>query len=77
LSGREAAKIYKPRRLAMTEETKTNNTPEFRVFVNETQEDGSEKRVEVGAAWLHSKGGGMNLTIKDGHRMVLFPTKKE
>lgn len=60
----------------MTEETKTN-TPEFRIFVNEAQEDGTEKRVEVGAAWLHTKGGGMNLTFKDGRRMVLFPTKKE
>lgn len=57
--------------------TNSSKTPEFRVYVNEKQEDGSTKPVEVGAAWLHQKGGGMNITMKDGNRLVLFPTKKE
>lgn len=62
----------------MADNTKnTDKTPEFRVYVNEKQEDGTIKPVEVGAAWLHKKGGGMNISLKDGQRLVLFPTKKE
>ncbi len=55
--------------------TQETGSPDFRVYIGIENKDKEESLVQVGVAWKHATGNGLNTKLYNGDRYVLFPSK--
>lgn len=61
----------------MTAAAQETSSPDYRIYIGIENKDKEESLVQVGVAWKHATGNGLNAKMYNGDRYVLFPSKVE